>query len=69
MESVLEHKPFPEFVAQHGGDRRKALAILANEAFVLILADVGRERVFALMQSLLRSGELKAGSAAATGKN
>jgi hypothetical protein len=68
-ESVLEHKPFAEFIALHGGDRHKALTLLANEAFALILADVGRERVFALMQSLLRSGELKAGSAAATGKN
>ncbi len=70
MQRVLEDKPFPEFVAKHGGDRPKALALLANEAFAQILGDVGRERVFALMQSLLRSGELRTGSAAATaGRN
>ena len=69
MEYVLDHKPFTEFIALHGGDRRKALTILANESFARLLADVGRERVLALMAALLKTGELKAGSDAAAGKN
>jgi hypothetical protein len=69
MQAVLEHRSFREFVAKHGGDESKALSVLANEAFALILASEERDRVLALIAALLRSGELKAASAAATGKN
>jgi hypothetical protein len=69
MERILERRPFPEYVSKHGGDRRAALTALANQCFAEILASEGRERVFGLMAAMLKSGELRAASQAATGKN
>jgi hypothetical protein len=69
MRAELGQRSFRDFVAENGGDENKGLELLANRAFARILAARGREQVLLMMASLLRSGELKAATAAGVGKN